>query len=248
MDNIYLYNDTFIGLLNLITKLYENNIRPKNIKPLNYSPTLFENLINLYIEIDKNIINKVINKIGNINFKIIYTVYLSNNINKELIIFYYYINSLKYKNNLQYMRNLKCVTVALKINKYVKNEAHKYKGFVRFKELKNNILYAEIEPVNNIIYLIANHFKNRLNNEYWIIKDINRNIFCLYDRKEIFFTNEENFQLITNQFTNNELDYQNLWKNFYKIIGIESRKNDRCRMNFMPKRYWKQLIEMSDEM
>ena len=40
---------------------------------------------------------------------------------------------------------------------------------------------------------------------------------------------------------------EELWKDFYKIIGINERKNDRCRMNFMPKKYWKYMIEMSDE-
>ena len=37
------------------------------------------------------------------------------------------------------------------------------------------------------------------------------------------------------------------WKDFYKTIGIKERKNDRCRMNFMPKKYWKYILEMSDE-
>ena len=48
--------------------------------------------------------------------------------------------------------------------------------------------------------------------------------------------------------SNDELDIQNLWKEFYKTIGIAKRKNDRCRMNFMPKKYWKYIIEVSDEL
>ena len=34
--------------------------------------------------------------------------------------------------------------------------------------------------------------------------------------------------------------------NIFKTIGIESRKNRRCQMNFMPKKYWKYIIEMED--
>ena len=32
----------------------------------------------------------------------------------------------------------------------------------RFKELKNNVFYAEMSPKNNVIFLLAEHFKKRL--------------------------------------------------------------------------------------
>lgn len=246
MDNIYLYDDTFISLLNLVKHLIYNKIKPANIKQNNYSPTLFENVINLNLEVNE-IIEQVIKDIGKINFKIIFCTFLSENNNKELIIYYYYLNSLKYKEKTIYMRNLKCVSEALRIYKYVKHEAHKFKGFVRFKELDNKVLYAEIEPTNNILLLISKHFKLRLNNEYWIIKDIKRNIFSVYDKKNYFIVNGDEFKLLNDSLSKEELDYETLWKDFYKTIGIKSRKNDRCRMNFMPKKYWKNIIEMSDE-
>lgn len=246
MDNIYLYDDTFIGLLNLVKHLIYNKIKPANIKQNNYSPTLFENVINLNLEVNE-IIEQVIKDIGKINFKIIFCMFLSENNNKELIIYYYYLNSLKYKEKTIYMRNLKCVSEALRIYKYVKHETHKFKGFVRFKELDNKVLYAEIEPTNNILLLISKHFKLRLNNEYWIIKDIKRNIFSVYDKKNYFIVNGDEFKLLNDSLSKEELDYETLWKDFYKTIGIKSRKNDRCRMNFMPKKYWKNIIEMSDE-
>ena len=34
----------------------------------------------------------------------------------------------------------------------------------RFIELKNKVLYATIEPTNNVLELLSNHFKNRLKN------------------------------------------------------------------------------------
>ena len=42
-------------------------------------------------------------------------------------------------------------------------------------------------------------------------------------------------------------EIEDLWKSFYNTIGIKERKNDRCRMNFMPKKYWKYILEVSDE-
>ena len=45
---------------------------------------------------------------------------------------------------------------------------------------------------------------------------------------------------------NSEKEIQELWKTFYKTVAIKERKNERCRMNFMPKKYWKYIIELED--
>ena len=247
MNNIYLYNGDFLYLLSLIKYLCDFKIKLDNIKDNSFSPSLFDNVINLNIVVDDNIVESFIESIGINNFKIIFYTFLSNDINKELIIYYFYLNTLKYKDNIIYKRNLKCVSESLKIAKYVKHEAHKYKGFVRFKELENNVLYAEIEPTNDILYIISKHFELRLKNEYWIIKDTNRNKLSVYDKNNFFIINGDNFKLFNNALSKEELSIENLWKEFYKTIGIERRKNDRCRMNFMPKKYWKYILEVSDE-
>ena len=44
-----------------------------------------------------------------------------------------------------------------------------------------------------------------------------------------------------------ELFQQELWKSFFKTIGINERKNKKVQINFMPKKYWKYIIEMEDE-
>ena len=43
--------------------------------------------------------------------------------------------------------------------------------------------------------------------------------------------------------TEEEQKYQQLWKLFFKTIAIQERKNARCQMQFMPKKYWQDLIE-----
>lgn len=246
-ENIYIYNDTFISLLNLCLILLKNNIIPFNIKDTYYQKNLFDNLIYLEIKEDELILDYIVNNLGSKVLITIYNVFNSTDDNKELIIYYFIKFSIKYKNKVFYMRNLNSVSTAIKISNYVSSETHKYKGFLRFKELKNKILYAEIEPINNILFKLSNHFKNRLKNEFWIIKDVGRNILSIYDKKNFYIINADNFKLYTNELSNEEIDIELLWKDFYKTIGIKSRKNDRCRMNFMPKRYWKYIIEMSED-
>jgi probable DNA metabolism protein len=247
MNKIYVYDGSFLSLINLIIYLIDKNIKPDSIREEDYNPNLFEEIINL--DIGNNItIDKFFEMFGSNVFSVIYYVFLSSDENKELILFYFCLNARKYKSSILYRRNLKCVSEALRISEYVSHETHKFKGFVRFKELENNVLYAEIEPVNNVLFLISKHFAKRLKSEYWIIKDVKRNILSIYDKKEFIIVSDDEFVLATDKVSDKENLMVDLWKVFYKTIGISERKNDRCRMNFMPKRYWKYLTEMSDEL
>jgi probable DNA metabolism protein len=42
-----------------------------------------------------------------------------------------------------------------------------------------------------------------------------------------------------------EMFYQALWKSYFKNIAIGERKNPRLQRQFIPRRYWKNLVEMS---
>jgi len=247
MNKIYIYNGNFINLINLIFYLLKNKITPNNIKDTNYSSNLFEECIFLAIENNEKILNDIVKNFGNYAFQSIYYVFLSTDENKELIIYYFLLNALKYRNKITFMRNLKCVSRTLQIAAYVIHENHKMKGFTRFKELENKVLYAEIAPTNDILNLLSNHFQKRLKNEYWIIKDVKRKIVSIYDKKKYFIISEENFTMDSLILSRKEEQIEYLWQIFYKTIGIEERKNERCRRNFMPKKYWKYITEMKEE-
>ena len=241
-NKIYLYDGNFSTLMDLITKLLAFKTKPLNICAKNeYQPSLLDETIEL--ELDNNFnINKI--QISKNIIKTIYYIYLSNNQNKELIIYYFLLNALKYQDKIFTMRNLKCVDASLKISKYVSNENHKLKGFLRFQELENHILYAEISPTNNVLELLSIHFMKRLKNEYWIIKDVGRNTYSFYDKQKYYIIADENINLKTLGTIEKEKEVENLWVTFFNTIGIKERKNNRCQMNFMPKKYWKYIIEM----
>ena len=208
-----------------------------------------ENLFDKYkiIETNKERADRV--KIG-IRTKIsefalynIYHAFLSNKENKENIIFDYIVNGFKYRNKIIYMRNISSVIEIEKISKNVKGEAHRFYGITRFEESKSGVFYAEIEPDNNILELVSNHFKNRLKNEYWVIRDKKRELTSFYNKREYLIVDSENFNfnIIKNELEDN---YEDLWKCFYNSVNIKERKNLRCQMNFLPKKYWKNITEM----
>lgn len=247
MNKVYVYDGDFLSLINLVCHLIDKKIKPSNIKDEDYVPNLFEETIKIKVG-NNNSIERIVASSGSYVFKIIYYVFLSSEENKELIIYYFCLNAFKYKKSIIYRRDLKCVSEALRISQYVSHETHKFKGFVRFKELENKVLYAEIEPVNDILFIISNHFLNRLSTEYWIIKDVKRNILSIYDKNKFVIVRDDEFVMSTTKVSDNENLFEDLWEIFYKTIGIKERKNDRCRMNFMPKKYWKYIIEVIDEL
>lgn len=248
MDKVYLYDGSFVGLLNLILELIKMNERPYNIKDELYSSSLFETLINFDIPWDASVLKNMRLSFGKYALDVIYYVFLSEENNKELIIYYFVLNAIKFHKNIVYRRDLRCVSEALRISQYVIHEGHKMKGFLRFKELENKVLYAEIEPTNDVILLVSDHFKRRLCNEYWIIRDVKRGLLSIYNKKKYIVVLEENFTFNTLTLSEEEKDIESLWKVFYKTIGIDARRNDRCRRNFMPKKYWKYILEVEDEL
>lgn len=248
MQYIYVYDGNYIALLSLILELIKRNIKPDNIKTEDYEATLFDNVIDLSVDLDINILKKIKKSFGSYALNVMYYVFLSEEENKELLLYYFFRNALKYHKDITFRRDLKCVSEVLRISQYVRHEGHKMKGFLRFKELENKVLYAEMEPTNDVIILVSEHFQKRLKNEYFIIKDVKRGILSIYDKKKFVIVPENNFILNTNIPSDEEKTMEELWKIFYRTIGIAHRKNDRCRMNFMPKKYWKYMLEVEDEL
>ena len=111
--------------------------------------------------------------------------------------------------------------------------------------MKGNIYYAKFHASSNILGILANHFSKRMPNEYFVIHDAGRNLLCFYDKKKVTFCNGEDIQLQTME-ANDEGEMEELWRVFFHTIAIKERKNLRCQMSFMPKKYWKDMLEMEE--
>lgn len=249
MNNIYIYDGHYSSFLALLSQIIYLKKIPYSIRSENeYVPSLFDETIYLKIDNKKEKIEHFINLFDKKIMKYVYYVFLSNTDNKEIVIYYFLKNALVYKKNIFSYRKLNCVNDVIKISHYVSNEVHKLKGFLRFKKMSNNFYYATISPTNNIIGLLSEHFKNRLSGEYWIIKDTKRNIYSLYDTKSIKYLNEIDIVKLNLDISSEELLMEDLWKTFFNTISIKERTNLKCQMNFMPKKYWNNIIEMEDKL
>ena len=246
MNKIYLYDGSFKALLILVFNLIKFKKIPLDIKSENeYEANLIDEPVYVNVKLTSKTINNVIKILPSNIYLRIYYVYLSNNKNKEMIIYEFLKNFMIYKESIINRRNIDSVNELIRISKYVGSEAHKLKGFLRFKKMKD-FYYASINPTNSVISILANHFKRRLSNENWIINDTNRGIYAIYDKNKITYLKKEDILKLNLELSSDEMFYEKLWKEFFNTIGIKERQNLKCQMNFMPKKYWKNIIEMEN--
>lgn len=243
---IYLYDDTFEGLLTSIyDAFYSNGSPPTSIygKSQTNTPLLLGNIVEISTDIDKfkKVKNAIINKINFLSLKKIYFAFLSNYEDKGIIIFNYLKIAFKLGPDVHDFLNIDVIRLVDNITKKVLNECHRFEGFIRFNQIEEKLLYSSIEPDNDILELIGDHFKNRFPREYFIIHDISRQKALIYNTNfyEIIDMDIETYEKL--KFHNDE--YTALWKTYFKATTIQERKNLKLQCRMMPKRYWKHILE-----
>ncbi|SHG54566.1 TIGR03915 family putative DNA repair protein [Flavobacterium johnsoniae] len=128
-------------------------------------------------------------------------------------------------------------------------ESHRMKAFVRFKLTKDNLYYAIVEPDCDVLPLIEKHFKNRYADQRWLIYDSKRKYGIYYDLEDTstvqlqFNAESTSSKFLAEICDDNEEFFQNLWRQYFSSVNIESRKNTKLHLQHMPKRYWKNLTE-----
>ncbi|HOL56225.1 MAG TPA: TIGR03915 family putative DNA repair protein [Spirochaetota bacterium] len=240
------YDGSFTGLLTVIYEGLKNNLEPENIitSDNNEEIDLFSDII--FFNSDKkkaDIVIKTIKKKLNFSvLKVIYYAYLSNEDNIEIDIYNYLKLCFQYNKDVYDNLGNDYINKLAKAVRRVQLEKHRFLGFVRFELLKDGIYYSKIEPDNNIIYLIVDHFKNRFRDQKWLIHDTLRNIAAYYDKNSLRIFDIYNIENL--EYDQEEMEFRHLWKTYFKNIAITERRNLRLQRNFMPVRYWKNLIEI----
>lgn len=128
------------------------------------------------------------------------------------------------------------------------NEAHHLLGFLRFSELEHGILFSRIHPKNNILPILAEHFTDRLPMENFIIYDETHKTAALHKCGSGYILAEvpnadEDFM---NRFSEKEMEFRQLWGEFVHTIAIEARLNPKLQSQNIPKRFWKDTIELKE--
>lgn len=106
------------------------------------------------------------------------------------------------------------------------------------------VLYARLEPDNDIVELMAPHFADRYKNDPFILHDLRR-------EKAVFAQGGHWYSAAlprdaVSTLAQGEREYRKLWKQYFETIAIKERTNPRCQKQYMPVRYWKHLTELQE--
>ena len=158
------------------------------------------------------------------------------------------------------------VLTVTNIARRVLHEQLRMKQFIRFQKAKDGTYLGVVHPDHNVLPLIINHFRDRFNDQPWLIYDAGRHYGYYYSlapsakgdgsictRGEAVRVTFENETSLPFDLSNGKLDadvlssddqlLQDLWRTYFKAICIRERMNPRKQLNDMPRRYWKYMTE-----
>lgn len=246
-DVIYSYDGSFEGLMCCVFESFVQKEIPSEIivgEPAQISFSEVRTIENCHEKAER-VIRAIPIKISPFSFDTVRKMFLSCNENKDLLILEFLHKGFRYGRQIENMLADDTVNAVNKAVFHCTHEAHLLKGFIRFSDY-SGYLAAVIEPKNKVIPLLAAHFTDRFRNENFLIYDRTHRMALIYFSRRTEIAENIDFELPA---ANAEEEYyRELWKCFYRTIGIKERYNPRCRMNLMPKRFWSNMTEMRDEL
>lgn len=135
------------------------------------------------------------------------------------------------------------VFTAVECIKKVGFEVHRFHGFIRFIETASGALYAACSPDNDIVDLLAKHFRARLPQFPFVLHDVARKKAAVYDGKNTFVAPLPHANVVLSA---NETEWKTLWQKYYTAVNIPSRERLKQMRGYMPARYWKFLPELQN--
>jgi len=138
-----------------------------------------------------------------------------------------------------------CVVKVIALSTTVWHEYHHFYGFLRFQELANGILFAKICPKAEVLSFLGDHFSNRFPLENFIIYDEQHDYCLVHGCGRTWFTISGDIFRSTRlpEFSEEELQIQELFKYFCDTIAIRERENSSLQQQMLPLRFRSNMVE-----
>lgn len=144
-----------------------------------------------------------------------------------------------------------CVKPLFEAARAVDNECEKIRQFARFEHLKDDereIWFARVNPKDAVIPLVMGHFVERFNVQPFILHDEVHGMAGVWDGSKRYLVDADDEMLSLPGPSADEAVMQRAWRTFYRTLSVEARVNPELRRKLMPKRFWKNLTEMREEL
>ena len=245
------YDSTFEGFLTTVFEIYEFKYsNPKIIKCSELQQNIFVKTTEIITDNSKSdrVIKKLQLQIGADGIRNIIYSFLSENHGVENLLFAVIDYSVKNPTvNIAKDFSNQYVLQISKLTKSVGREKHRMEAFIRFEQLKDGIYFAKIDPDFDVLTLIIPHFKNRYQDQKWLIYDLRRKYGVYYDLETVTIVTLDFDAILSknidNLYSDSEINYQKLWSEYFDHTNIKERKNMKLHVQHVPQRYWKYLTE-----
>lgn len=136
-----------------------------------------------------------------------------------------------------------------RISRSVGQECEHMRQFVRFQHLAGegaDVWFARVNPKASVVPLIMDHFVERLGVQPFIIYDEVHHLAGVYEGRDWYLVRTDELDVPDRAAEENLM--QAAWKRFYRTVAVEARYNPELRRQFMPKRLWKNILEMHEDL
>ncbi len=249
---VVLYDASFTGFLTAVFEVFEYKFSEPFITGDEAQPgSLFSSIHKVVSNKEKagRVQGKLKEKLSASAFKQLYDTWLSELKGIENVLLRYIRYALKTTLAVENDFSHPDVLLVQQTSRKVHREKHRMEAFVRFQLTKDELYYAIIQPDYNVLPLICRHFKDRYADQRWLIYDGLRKYGLHYDGHKVeevqmeFSVDLDNGKHRAMVYDENEILFQELWKQYFTSINIKARKNMKLHIQHMPKRYWRYLIE-----
>ena len=115
--------------------------------------------------------------------------------------------------------------------------------FLRFRELEGGVLFARIDPRENVTALIAPHFADRFPLENFVIADTGHRVAAVHPAGRPWFLvwpngeEADRLEQLSVHCSAAEKEMAELFRRFCASTGIRERQNQKLQQQLLPLRY-----------
>lgn len=140
-----------------------------------------------------------------------------------------------------------------RITRAIDSECEHMRQFIRFEHLigeGSEVWFARCNPRDSVVPLIMGHFAERFNIQPFIIYDESHHVAGVYEGRTWYLVRTDDPETSLLRLPDKAADevvMQQAWRRFYHTVAVEARYNPELRRHFMPKRFWRNLTEMRED-
>lgn len=244
---IYRCEDSLESIFTAIYNVYEDGRKDDDVLlTLDDEPRLFavENIVEPQVEKCEKVMRTLQRKFGVPNYRSLCMTLASPDAEKAQAVYVTVKQGIASKSIPGHLfDNLADIYVnkAFSLARNADREYCHLRGFVRFEEMEGGLMYAQIEPRNNVLVFLMEHFADRFPEENFVLHDVRRNLYGLHSvqettKREMSWCLVQGADLEEKErnLSSDEIKYRELFKGFCQAIAIEARRNTRLQQNMLP--------------